>query len=190
MKNHVTWIAAALAVLFLISGCGAQGDSSQNNDRESDQLSVVATVFPAYEFARAIGGETADAPADNGQSKVWVGLQPGTQSNADGSGQGAHPEATLADALPAISIPDSLRGSHVAHSYLATGGAEVPDISGDLLYAGDGVSWFSPENNMAILQDTLRTLEDAGFAVSAFEDVSLILDSKATTWLLAVETGA
>ena len=138
----------------------------------------------------ASGGETADAPADNGQSKVWVGLQPGTQSNAGGSGQNTHPEATLADALPAISIPDSLRGSHVAHSYLATGGAELPDINGELLYTGDGVSWFSLENSMATLQETLQTLENAGFTVSAFEDVGLILDSKATTWLLAVQTGA
>lgn len=72
-KNHVTWIAAALAVLFLISGCGAQGDSSQNNDRESDQLSVVATVFPAYDFARAIGGETAE---------VTLLLPPGAESHS------------------------------------------------------------------------------------------------------------
>ena len=73
MKNHVTWIAAALAVLFLFSGCGAQGDSSQNNDRESDQLSVVATVFPAYDFARAIGGEAAE---------VSLLLPPGAESHS------------------------------------------------------------------------------------------------------------
>lgn len=143
---------------------------------------------------QASGGETTDAAADgsaaDGQSKVWAGLQPGTQAETGDSGQNAHPEATLADALPSITIPDALRGSHVAHSYLATGGAELPDINGELLYTGDGVSWFSLENSMATLQETLQTLENAGFTVSAFEDVGLILDSKATTWLLAVQTGA
>lgn len=143
---------------------------------------------------QASGGETTDAAADgsaaDGQSKVWAGLQPGTQAETGDSGQNAHPEATLADALPSITIPDALRGSHVAHSYLATGGAEMPDINGDLLYTGDGVSWFSLENSMTTLQETLQTLENAGFTVTTLDEVGLILDSKATTWLLAVATGA
>lgn len=142
---------------------------------------------------QASGGETTDAAADgsaaDGQSKVWAGLQPGTQAETGDSGQNAHPEATLADALPSITIPDALRGSHVAHSYLATGGAEMPDINGELLYTGDGVSWFSLENSMTTLQETLQTLENAGFTVTTLDEVGLILDSKATTWLLAVATG-
>lgn len=142
---------------------------------------------------QASGGETTDAAADgsaaDGQSKVWAGLQPGTQAETGDSGQNAHPEASLADALPSITIPDSLRGSHVAHSYLATGGAEMPDINGELLYTGDGVSWFSLENSMTTLQETLQTLENAGFTVTTLDEVGLILDSKATTWLLAVATG-
>ena len=116
-------------------------------------------------------------------------MQPGTQAETGDSGQNAHPEATLADALPSITIPDALRGSHVAHSYLATGGAEMPDINGELLYTGDGVSWFSLENSMTTLQETLQTLENAGFTVTTLDEVGLILDSKATTWLLAVATG-
>lgn len=143
---------------------------------------------------QASGGETTDAAADgsaaDGQSKVWAGLQPGTQAETGDSGQNAHPEATLADALPSITIPDALRGSHVAHSYLATGGAEMPDINGELLYTGDGVSWFLLENSMTTLQETLQTLENAGFTVTTLDEVGLILDSKATTWLLAVATGA
>lgn len=136
--------------------------------------------------------EGAAATTDDGDSQVWEGLQPSTpvQSGEGGQQTTASPQATLAEASAALTLPDALRGWHVAHCYLATGGEALPDVDGEMLYTGEGASWFSLENNMAILQDTLKLLEDAGFAVSAYDEVGLTIDSKADAWLLIVQTGA
>ena len=57
------------ALLLLLAACG-QGTGE---DSESEQLTVVATVFPAYDFARAVGGDLAD---------VQLLLPPGTESHS------------------------------------------------------------------------------------------------------------
>ena len=58
-----------LALLLLLSACG----QSTEEDTDPDQLTVVATVFPAYDFARAAGGDLAD---------VQLLLPPGTESHS------------------------------------------------------------------------------------------------------------
>ena len=58
-----------LALLLLLSACG----QSTEEDTNPDQLTVVATVFPAYDFARAVGGDLAD---------VQLLLPPGTESHS------------------------------------------------------------------------------------------------------------
>lgn len=58
-----------LALLLLLSACG----QSVEEDTDPDQLTVVATVFPAYDFARAVGGDLAD---------VQLLLPPGTESHS------------------------------------------------------------------------------------------------------------
>ena len=57
------------ALLLLLAACG-QGTGE---DSESEQLTVVATVFPAYDFARAAGGGLVD---------VQLLLPPGTESHS------------------------------------------------------------------------------------------------------------
>ena len=57
------------ALLLLLAACG-QGTGE---DSESEQLTVVATVFPAYDFARAVGGGLVD---------VQLLLPPGTESHS------------------------------------------------------------------------------------------------------------
>ena len=153
----------------------ASGDTSAQAEQEQQTTQATAETAPA-----------------SGDSRVWEGLQPSTPPEAagDAATQGAHVDITLADALPVITVPDSLRGSRVAHCYLATGGETLPDVDGELLYTDEGASWISLENNMSLLQDTLKLLEDAGFTVSAFDEVGLTIDSKAATWLLIVETGS
>ena len=58
-----------LALLLLLSACG----QSTEEDTDPDQLTVVATVFPAYDFARAVGGDLAD---------VQLLLPPGTENHS------------------------------------------------------------------------------------------------------------
>ena len=74
MNKKVTFFcAAAITAALLLSGCGTQGATSQEGDQESDKLTVVATVFPAYDFARAVGGEAAE---------VSLLLPPGAESHS------------------------------------------------------------------------------------------------------------
>ena len=52
------WIAALLCGLLAI-GLTACGQSTVQ-EADDGKLQVVATIFPAYDFARAAGGDLAD----------------------------------------------------------------------------------------------------------------------------------
>ena len=65
--KKLTVIAAAI----LLVACAACGQ--QPRDVQSEKLSVVATIFPAYDFARQIAGELAD---------VTMLLPPGSESHS------------------------------------------------------------------------------------------------------------
>ncbi len=57
-------VIACVLCLFLLCGCGALPK------KDDSKLNVVATIFPLYDFARAIGGEKAD---------VKMLIRPGTE---------------------------------------------------------------------------------------------------------------
>lgn len=69
MVNKRAFLCMISALLLLLSACG----QSVEEDTDPDQLTVVATVFPAYDFARAVGGDLAD---------VQLLLPPGTESHS------------------------------------------------------------------------------------------------------------
>ena len=69
MVNKRAFLCMISALLLLLSACG----QSTEEDTDPDQLTVVATVFPAYDFARAAGGDLAD---------VQLLLPPGTESHS------------------------------------------------------------------------------------------------------------
>lgn len=72
MNKRLTPVTAALLAAFLLlSGCGKTETAPA--DGEADKLTVVATVFPAYDFARAVGGEAAE---------VSLLLPPGAESHS------------------------------------------------------------------------------------------------------------
>ena len=67
MKKWLLWVLA----LSLLSGC--TGGQPAGEEVEEEKLHIVTTVFPAYDFARAAGGELAE---------VEMLLPPGTESHS------------------------------------------------------------------------------------------------------------
>lgn len=53
MKKIITVICLSLAMV--LTGCADIKPSE-----ESEKISVVATIFPCYDFARQVGGDCAD----------------------------------------------------------------------------------------------------------------------------------
>lgn len=63
-------LMALLAALIMLCGCSA--DTGESVEKPSEKLSVVTTIFPAYDFARQVFGDTAE---------VTMLLKPGTESH-------------------------------------------------------------------------------------------------------------
>ncbi len=66
MKKTIIW---AMLCALLLTGCG----SPAAEDSGEDKLNIVATIFPAYDLARAVAGE---------QANVRMLLPPGTESHS------------------------------------------------------------------------------------------------------------
>lgn len=73
MKKWITLWSSLLLLCLLLAGCGSQVENETLSDGEEQRLQIVTTVFPAYDFARAVAGEYAD---------VTLLLPPGTESHS------------------------------------------------------------------------------------------------------------
>ncbi len=139
--------------------------------------------------------ETSDRAADPGDTETAVPPDTGSDSRTVENPDTVMPpeEETAApveaDSQNTLLLPQSVYGLRAAHCYMAVGGSDLPDIGGELLAQEGGVSWFFLENNMDTLQNTLQIVEQAGYTVSAYDDIGLTIDSRASSWVLAVVTG-
>ena len=68
--KKISLFCGVLTAVLALSACG---QSPAAEDHDPDKLTVVATVFPAYDFARAAGGDLAE---------VQLLLPPGTESHS------------------------------------------------------------------------------------------------------------
>lgn len=60
-KRIVATLIAALSVAFILSGCGAQESSDPNNGSSADdQLTVVTTFYPMFDFTRQVVQDHGD----------------------------------------------------------------------------------------------------------------------------------
>lgn len=127
--------------------------------------------------------------AENDAAEKQGEADPAEQPAASG-GRAVVTEEPIADssaqAQPIFALPQSLYGLRAAYCYVAIGGSDLPDIGGELLTQEDGISWFRLENSMDTLQKTLQIAEKAGYTVSAYDDIGLTIDSRASSWMLAV----
>ena len=127
--------------------------------------------------------------AENDAAEEQGEADPAEQPAASG-GRAVVIEEPIADssaqAQPTFALPQSLYGLRAAYCYVAIGGSDLPDIGGELLTQEDGISWFRLENSMDTLQKTLQIAEKAGYTVSAYDDIGLTIDSRASSWMLAV----
>lgn len=57
MKKHISVILTAVLAAVCLSACGQSG---KTEDAGTSELSVVATIFPPYDFTRQIAGDDAD----------------------------------------------------------------------------------------------------------------------------------
>lgn len=73
MKKHMLRLFAALSAAALLSGCGGAATEPSASSAPESKLQVVATVFPAYDFARAVCGDLAE---------VTMLLPPGAESHS------------------------------------------------------------------------------------------------------------
>lgn len=164
------------------SDMDAGGDSSaeaKSGGSSMDSADYGVQSYAAENDAAAEQGEadTAEQPAAN-SGRAVVTEEPTADSSAQAQVQ--------TQSQPMFALPQSLYGLRAAHCYVAIGGSDLPDIGGELLAQENGISWFRLENNMDTLQKTLQTAEKAGYTVSAYDDIGLTIDSRASSWILAV----
>lgn len=185
--------AAGEAGLAQEDATAVAGESQTEGAASSAPFSV--TPEPQAEPGDTAGGSTA--PAAQSEPKL-AEVQPSQEEPADGaaadpesgssepSGGNAPQAMTSENVAKTVTVPESLRTVAVSHCYIAQGGGELPDIGGKLLATDGKASWFLLDNDLSTLQDTLNAVEEAGFTVSGYEGAGLTIDSKATSWLLAV----
>ena len=70
MKKHISVILTAVLAAVCLSACGKSG---KTEDAGTSEMSVVATIFPPYDFTRQIAGDDAD---------VIMLLSPGAESHS------------------------------------------------------------------------------------------------------------
>ncbi len=73
MKKHLIRLLAALSAAALLSGCGGTASAPAASAEPKEELQVTATVFPAYDFARAVCGDLVE---------VTLLLPPGAESHS------------------------------------------------------------------------------------------------------------
>ena len=73
MKKLILTVASALLAACLLAACGAPAQAAAPSTQEDGRLSVVATIFPPYDFTRQIAGDAVD---------LTMLLPPGAESHS------------------------------------------------------------------------------------------------------------
>lgn len=168
-----------------------QENASADSEAAADGNSSAAAKSGSSTDSADSGVQSYAAESDAAEEQGEA--DPAEQPAASG-GRAVVTEEPIADSStqaqvqtqPTFALPQSLYGLRAAYCYVAIGGSDLPDIGGELLTQEDGISWFRLENSMDTLQKTLQIAEKAGYTVSAYDDIGLTINSRASSWILAV----
>lgn len=183
MKKPISFAIACVLALGTLAGCSA------GQQKNSGRLSVVTTVFPAYDFARQVFGDTAD---------VTLLLKPGTESHSyDPSAKdivkisecdlfiynGGESDQWVNDIISSADIPNTLRMMdcvEAIHEEIAEGMEHDHDDHDEHEEEYDEHIWTSPKNAAkiceAVKDAACRTSPENAeqYAASADEYIALI----------------
>jgi len=120
--KKLLYILSCLGLLLCLCGCGAEPEA------ETDGLSIVTTVFPAYDFARQIAGERA---------QVSLLLPPGAESHSF--------EPTAKDMVRV----------HSADLFFCNGGESEAWVE-ELLESGEGIRALSMMDCVDALEEEVK----------------------------------
>lgn len=199
--------AAAVVVMIVLSGGFSQffGGKSSTVPEAGNPVTAdagettgkAARGVPDAPMQQSAPVQTQDAPdvqsqdtafgtqADMGKSQD-VEQVPTLQSAPQEASDGQPRIAAYGGDEAAIQLPDEIQGMSVAYCYVATGTGELPDLNSTPLVVNGSESYFALENNMNFIEKTLDSIEKAGYSIAAHEDIALVNDPKAETWLLIV----
>ncbi len=207
-----TMVAVAAAVVLAVLGggigqmftmVGSSGGSASTASADAGGGDIIAgdaggSATENYDDAAGSGevakaSDTWDALTGGFDGETESGLME-TPENAyipsaqDFSAEDSAPNAKMGRQIErTVELPESLEGKSVTHCYLARGSGELPDMDGELILSEGGISYFVLEKDVSPIEETLAAVEQAGFVVDAYEDVGLVIDSKAETWILILQ---
>ena len=167
------------------SAADSGADPSAPAAAKSSDGSADSADYGVQSYSAAGDAAEEQGEVDPAEPQAAPGGRAAVTDSAAGSAESDMQSASVA-VQPVFSLPQSLYGLRAAYCYVAIGGSGLPDIGGELLAQENGVSWFKLDSSMDTLQKTLQIAEKAGYTVSAYDDIGLTIDSRASSWILAV----
>ena len=181
MKKFLALFAVTIITVGILAGCSSSNTSSgnsTNSENDPDKITIVATLFPQYDFARQIAGDKAN---------VELILPPGVDSHTfDPSPSdiitihnadvflytGSNMETWASNIIE--SLPDSVQVTNVSQGISLlkspSGGHDhseddhnhtSDELSSDELNQYDPHIWTSPVNAKTMVQTIVQTLCEA-----------------------------
>ena len=176
----------------------AIGDAAADAGLDGNEAAATGGTQPALNetVPQSDSASSADGAAPEAEEPALAAQAPaanksGTTADSSNAAASSAPVPALREStgetVPAsLILPASLQGRTVAYCYMAEGTGELPDLGGSLLLTEGNTSYFSLQNNMSVIENTLSTVEKAGYTVSSYDDVGLVTDANVDSWLLIV----